>query len=147
MEINSDTDNSNTMKEITSVIGIWLCKVCILEHGEHALTSHNIPKQIMISPWAKAKLDTKLAFVCFSHQNTFILSNTKCLLSIYFDLSTVLSTIPSENILWCWYIFAQSRAFQVGKRKKGVSNPLKPQIISWGFQECQLRVYKSKKRD
>lgn len=41
-EINSETDNSNTIKEITSVTGI--CKVCILGHGEYALISYNIPK-------------------------------------------------------------------------------------------------------
>lgn len=50
MKINSDTDKPNTIKEITSVTGIWLCKVCTLGHEEYALISHNILKQIIISP-------------------------------------------------------------------------------------------------
>ena len=97
-EINSETDNSNTIKEITSVIGI--CKVCILGHGEYSLISHSIPRQIIISLWAQAKLYIVLDSACYSHQGTFILSKNKCLLSVYLDLiSTVLSITPSENML------------------------------------------------
>lgn len=64
-EINSETGNSNTIKEITSVIGI--CKVCTLGHGEYALTSHSIPKQIIISLWAQANLYTVLDSAYYSN--------------------------------------------------------------------------------
>ena len=116
-EINSVTDNSNTIKEITSVIGI--CKVCILGHGEYVLISHSIPKQIKISLWAQAKLHIVLDSACYSHQGTFILSKNKCLLSVYLDLiSTVLSIVPFENMLWLGHGFALNRAFLGWKKKK-----------------------------
>lgn len=44
MKINSDIDKLNIIKEIISVIGIWLCNVCIFVYREYVLISYNILK-------------------------------------------------------------------------------------------------------